>query len=109
MILLEKMDDWKQLFNSSTDKTVVLLKHSTTCPISAEAYHEFQAFQESVKDDYAFALVKVIEHRPVSNAIAEETGVRHESPQCLIIKNQQVQWVDSHWKVTKRNLEKALA
>lgn len=107
MINVETLDDWKNVLKQSEDRTVILLKHSTTCPISAEAFNEFKAFQEDASE-CIYALVKVIEHRPVSNAIAEETEIKHESPQCFILKNQQVQWVDSHWKITQKSLKQAL-
>ncbi|MCL7747445.1 bacillithiol system redox-active protein YtxJ [Halalkalibacter alkaliphilus] len=105
---LISIDDWKELNQSSGEKPVLLLKHSTTCPISAEAFKEFQAFQKGAENEFNYALVKVIEQRPVSNAIAEETGVKHESPQCFLIKEQEVTWVDSHWSITKRAIEKAI-
>ncbi|MFC0472823.1 bacillithiol system redox-active protein YtxJ [Halalkalibacter kiskunsagensis] len=108
IIELQTNEDWKKLFLSTSDKPVLLLKHSTTCPISAEAHKEFIAFQESASNEATYALVKVIEQRPVSNMIAEETGIKHESPQCLLISEQKVLWSDSHWSITKKNLEKAL-
>ncbi|GAE36527.1 bacillithiol system redox-active protein YtxJ [Halalkalibacter akibai] len=108
MILLETLEDWGNLYEATQNKTVILLKHSTTCPVSAAAYDEFQDFQEE-HSNLEFALVKVIEHRPVSNAIAEQLGVKHESPQCFIIKDKQVIWVDSHWKITAKNLKNAVS
>ncbi len=107
---LESVDQWHDLLEESTEKTVFLLKHSTTCPISAEAYKEFNAFIDSHDgSDATFALVKVIEQRPVSNTIAEELSIKHESPQLFIFEKKAVKWCDSHWNITKKKIEQALS
>ena len=51
----------------------------------------------SAKADMHFVDVK--KSRPVSNTLAEKTGVRHESPQVLIIKNEEVVWQESHYAI----------
>lgn len=107
---LQSIEQWHDLWEGSFSKTVFLFKHSTSCPISAEAFQVFQEFIEAQqKPDLQFALVKVIEQRPVSNAIAEELQIKHESPQLFIIKNKHVIWHDSHWRITKEQLEEQLA
>jgi bacillithiol system protein YtxJ len=85
----------------------ILLKHSTTCPISAKANEEFQSY---VNDDEtaSAAMVLVIEDRPVSNHIAEEFEIKHESPQLLLFEDGKVQWNTSHWKITKDSIKEAL-
>ena len=84
----------------------LLFKHSTTCPISAQAHEEFQAF---VKDtNTSAAIVLVIEDRPVSNQIAEQFGIKHESPQIFLLEDGQVRWNTSHWKITKEALKEAV-
>lgn len=40
-------------------------------------------------------LVKVIESRPVSNQIAEDLGVKHESPQVIYVKDKAKYWTAS--------------
>lgn len=84
----------------------LLFKHSTTCPISAKAYEEFQAF---VKDtNTSAAIVLVIEDRPVSNQIAENFRIKHESPQVFFLEDGQVRWNTSHWKITGEALKEAV-
>lgn len=86
----------------------VLLKHSTTCPISSQAYDEFMKYaeQEGIKP---WALVIVQTARPVSNEIAERFSVKHESPQVLYVKNDSVAWHTSHWNITEKNLKESIA
>lgn len=107
---ITKTEEWEGVKKESNQKPVLILKHSTSCPISAGAFQEFKKFTSSTEGQKVFpVLVKVIESRPVSNFIAEDTGVRHQSPQVIIIKDSQPVWDASHWSVTVSNMEKALA
>lgn len=99
---ITSVDQWKNVLEQSSEKPVVVFKHSTTCPVSAHAYGEFSAF-EKLMDRY---LVKVIENRPVSNEISIDLGIQHESPQAFVIANGEAIWNASHWKITKKELDK---
>ena len=48
-------------------------------------------------------------HREVSNAVAAKLGVRHETPQALLIRNGRVVWAASHFRVTADAVKKALS
>lgn len=99
------IEQWKNVLAQSKEKPLLLLKHSTTCPISAFAYREYAAYTSPI-DTY---LVKVIEHRDVSNEIESDLGIRHQSPQAFLIANGNVAWHDSHRNITTTALEKAIA
>ncbi|HLS10257.1 bacillithiol system redox-active protein YtxJ [Lentibacillus sp.] len=105
---LQSKEELEQAWGRSMEKPVLFFKHSTTCPISAGAYKEYQTFLESAGDDLGVYMVKVIENREISNQIAEETGVKHESPQIFLIKNNKVLWHTSHSKITKDSINQAL-
>jgi bacillithiol system protein YtxJ len=102
------VEDWQQCMENSYEAPQLLLKHSTACPISAEAFKEFQIYTQQAKRRLQFALVKVIESRPVSNEIATEMHVKHESPQVLLIRDQEVLWHTSHWNITFEKLEQEI-
>lgn len=89
-------------------KTSFLFKLSTTCPINAEAFSEFESFLGSTEEDIEPYFVKVKETREISNKIATETEIKHQSPQILLIKNKEVLWDASHTKIIEQNLENAL-
>ena len=55
-----------------------------------------------------YAMVTVQTHRAVSNAIAQSFGVRHETPQALLIKDRRVVWSASHFRVTAAAVDHAL-
>ncbi|PYZ93965.1 bacillithiol system redox-active protein YtxJ [Salipaludibacillus keqinensis] len=83
-----------------------LMKNSTTCPISSEAFNEMESYADS-NPAYPVYYLNVQELRDVSHEIAEDLNVKHESPQVLFINKEEVVWNASHWKVTKKNAEKA--
>jgi bacillithiol system protein YtxJ len=108
MILDLQQDlDLERLLDGSKTDPVLIFKHSTQCPISAEAYQEFTDFAEGAQG-LICATVLVIENRKLSDAIAERFGVRHESPQALFILNGRVVWHASHWSITSASLRDAL-
>lgn len=101
-------DELEQAFEQSLVRPVLLFKHSTTCPISAGAFSEYNSFIEGTDRNIACYLVKVIEDRSVSNEIANITDVKHESPQLFVIQNNEVKWHTSHSKITVGSIEEAL-
>ncbi len=86
---------------------VLLFKHSTACPISGAAHREFEAWVGGAPQGVRIARVLVIEARPVSNAIAERLGVRHESPQAILVKDGKAAWTASHRAITRDALDRA--
>lgn len=53
-------------------------------------------------------LIKVVESRPISNKIAEDLNVKHESPQMIYIVDKTKYWATSHWSVTKAHMTAVL-
>ncbi|UUZ79203.1 bacillithiol system redox-active protein YtxJ [Paenibacillus sp. P26] len=102
-------EEWNELYERSASKPVVVLKHSTACPVSANALNEYEAYLgKKPNPDIDYVMVKVIESRPVSNQIAEDTGVKHASPQILYIKNKETIWNTSHWAITEEHITAVL-
>ena len=95
-------DALDELLARSHDAPVVLFKHSTTCPISAAAYRQMTAVEREV------SLVVVQKARDVSSEIASRTGIRHESPQAIVLRNGEAVWNASHFDITKSAVEEAV-
>src|SRR5689334_17914773 len=87
--------------------TVVLYKHSTLCGICDGAIAEIKAFMTAHPAPTIYYL-DLLEHRDVSNAIARRLGVKHESPQAIVLKGGKVCAVLNHRAITGASLEKAL-
>lgn len=103
------LEEWEQLKADSAERQIVVLKHSTRCPVSASALEEYDDYlADKPNADTDYYLVKVIESRPVSNKIAEDLGVPHASPQMILFKDGRAVWNTSHWSVTKKHMTAVL-
>ncbi len=102
------LEDWQVCLEDSYEAPQLLIKHSTACPISTEAWKEFQIYVQQAKRRLQFALVKVIESRAISNEIENELHLKHESPQVLLVRDQEVLWHTSHWNITVEKLDQEI-
>src|SRR5580765_2427104 len=121
---LEHVDEFHRLIEESQSRPVLLFKHSYTCGTSMEALDELVAHlndrgpeRSAPHDDRSaphesrppqYAMVTVQTHRAVSNAVAQRLGVRHETPQALLIRDGRVVWSASHFRVTAAAVEDAI-
>jgi bacillithiol system protein YtxJ len=102
---IQTIEEWNAALDGSAKRPLVVFKHSTTCPVSANAFNEFNNFLKNNADsDADYVLVKVIESRPVSNQIAEDVAVKHESPQIIMVKNKEKYWSATHWSITEAHM-----
>ncbi|CAH1207045.1 hypothetical protein PAECIP111893_02680 [Paenibacillus plantiphilus] len=106
---LTTVDQWMTALEATANRPLLIFKHSTRCPVSAGAYDELTGWLEDasrLRIDYAF--VYVVEDRSVSDAIAGTLGLKHESPQAILIVNGKVMWDASHWSITYSTLDEHL-
>jgi bacillithiol system protein YtxJ len=75
---------------------LLILKHSPRCSLSFMAKSRLERHPEKPFD---CCLIDVIEHRSVSNALADKTGVRHESPQAFLFSNGRLLAVRDHMAI----------
>ena len=92
----------EDLISRSQEQPVVIFKDSNACPVSAAAYSEMEQFDGEV------ALVEIQRARELSKEIEQKTGIRHESPQVIVLDKGNVIWNASHWKVTALAVAKAV-
>ncbi len=105
---INSTQEWDKVFQQSSGQKTVIFKHSTTCPVSARAWREVQNFIRDDSPDVLVVMVKVIESRPVSNQIAKDLGVEHQSPQAIVVSNKKVLWHASHGAVTQESIREGL-
>ncbi|WP_315969839.1 bacillithiol system redox-active protein YtxJ [Bacillus testis] len=97
----------QELEDQLKNDKVLIFKHSSTCPISAEAFVQYEKFTEEHPELTSLYLV-VQEDKELSNSIADTYHVKHQSPQAILFKNGDVAWHESHWRITVDSLTKAL-
>lgn len=105
---IETEEQLDRLVEASNARPVVLFKHSTTCPVSSRAHAEVERFASQNGRDVDLAKIVVQRARPLSNLVEERFGVRHESPQVLVLRNGRVVWNASHYKVSSDSLAELL-
>ncbi len=104
---IETLTALEDLLERSRERPVWIFKHSLTCPISGMAWDEFQRFAALQEGEAICALIEIQRARPVSNAFAERTGVRHESPQAILLREARVAWYASHNDIHLTALQQA--
>ncbi len=93
---LSQLDEW---IARSFHQPILFFKHSTSCSISAAAYGRLERGAADLPAEYQLVYLDLIAYRSLSQALAERTGVAHESPQLLLVKNGQCIWHASHMEV----------
>ncbi|RNA62407.1 bacillithiol system redox-active protein YtxJ [Chryseobacterium nematophagum] len=88
--IIESEDDLKNAIDQSFHHKIALFKHSTSCFISKMVLKNFERDFESIEVDTDMYFLDLKAHRSISNKIAEEFEIRHESPQLLVLENGKV-------------------
>lgn len=99
-----RIDDRAALENLLTDskqKPVIVFKHSNACSISSRAYREME------KVDAQVNILEVQSAREISRELANLTGVRHETPQVIVLRDGKAVWNASHFDVQAAAVVKA--
>jgi bacillithiol system protein YtxJ len=89
----------------SLDRPVLLFKHSRHCGVSCEALDELHAHLERSETLASYRLITVQTHRPISDAAAQRLGVRHETPQAILVRGGKAVWNASHFRITANTLD----
>lgn len=103
---LRSAADFDALLEASRERPVALLKHSVACPISSRGRHEFLRLDD--EGDPPLYTVIVQAARDVSRTVAERLGVRHETPQVILVKDGEAVFHASHFGVTAGAVREAL-
>jgi bacillithiol system protein YtxJ len=105
---LHTVDELDAAIAESRQRLVLLFKHSRTCGISCEALDELHMHLSERAEHVSYKLITVQSHRPVSDAAATRLGVRHETPQAILLKDGEPVWCASHFRITNRELRRAI-
>jgi bacillithiol system protein YtxJ len=101
------LDDEAALEAACGRDVALIYKHSSRCGVSLAAAAEVREFAEA-RQDVPVYVVDVVRDRALSREIERRLGVRHESPQVILLRNGEPVWDASHRRVTARELADAL-
>lgn len=92
---ISQLQDIKDLSKEQHISAVLLFKHSTRCSISSMALNRLESKWNDDEQIPAYYL-DLLNHRDISNEIADLFSVEHASPQVLLIKNGACIYHNSH-------------
>ena len=99
---IESESDLEKVFRDSFEKPALLFKHSETCGISRSVIRSVSTLDSDIY------LVTVQRSRGISDEIAERTGIRHASPQALVVKNGECVFHASHYDIQAAEIMRQL-
>jgi len=89
------------------EETALVFKHSTRCPISANARREMDALV-SGGEPVPVYMVDVNGQREVSDYLAERTGGTHPSPQVVVLRGGRADWHADRFDITAQSVRERL-
>ena len=103
-IPLNSLNQLKEIKKESKTQTVLIFKHSTRCGISRMVIKQFEKlFNENTKDLKVYYL-DLLNYRNISDEVGYTFQVMHQSPQLLVIKNEESVFNASHYDITLTDL-----
>lgn len=97
---LETADQLNQLIDESAQKNILIFKHSTRCNISRATLDRLERnWKDADVPNVKPYFLDLLSYRHISNAIAEQFQVEHQSPQVLIIRNGKSVYDNSHYGI----------
>lgn len=106
---LSDLDMLEAAIAESRERPVLLFKHSRTCGVSCEALDELHAHVAERQTGATYKVITVQSHRVVSEQAARRLGVRHETPQAILLRDGKPVWNASHFRITADALARALS
>jgi bacillithiol system protein YtxJ len=102
-IPLSKIEDLTLIVEQSKIRPQAIFKHSTRCSISSVAKGRLERAGKSENFDLHY--LDLIKYRDISNAIADQFDVQHESPQIIMIKDGKCVYDESHNGISMDEIE----
>ena len=89
--------------NMEKNKAILIFKHSTRCAISSTVKYRLESFWKN-DDNFPTYYLDLIKFRELSDQIANNFSVYHESPQVLVIKDGKCVYNSSHLSISVKDI-----
>lgn len=90
----------QEVISESAEKPILIFKHSTRCSISSMAKSRLENKWNSEETNVTPYFLDLIAYRDISDKVAQEFGVHHQSPQILMIKGGKCHYNTSHMDIS---------
>lgn len=107
-IELHSIEQAKELINSSAEKPVLFFKHSTRCSISNMAKDRLERKWDIDDSKLAPIYLDLLNHRDISNFLASELNIEHQSPQVILVKNKAATYSETHSMINVDDISMAI-
>ncbi|MGQ0829835.1 MAG: bacillithiol system redox-active protein YtxJ [Bacteroidota bacterium] len=104
----KQLAEFHQCSFDSSNKGVLVFKHSTRCSLSDIALNRLERTWKLPSEELPVYFLDLIAYRALSNEIASRYAVIHESPQVLIIKNGKCIYTGSHSGISFDGIRRAI-
>ncbi len=102
---LKDTDSLTNLIEESYQKPVVIFKHSIRCGISSMIKSQLEQGWNFNKEELHFFYLDLINNRSISNKIAENFKVTHQSPQLILLKDGKAVFNTSHHQISVASIK----
>jgi bacillithiol system protein YtxJ len=107
-IPLTTEDHLREIIEESYRRPVVIFKHSTRCGISSMAKSRLESKWDISIAELPFYYLDLLRYRDISDRIANDLNVRHESPQVLLVSKGKCFYHASHSGIDVSAIKAAL-
>lgn len=101
---LTSIEQLQSLLTTTEEHPLLLFKHSTRCSISSMALNRFENEWEQPENGVELYYLDLLNYRAISNEIERLTGIEHQSPQAIVIKNGEVIYNASHSSISAKTI-----
>ena len=102
--VLDSESQIEELKKDSFHQPVVIFKHSTRCAISSLALDRLENAGKNGDDRFTPYFLDLIRYRHISDQIAREFDVFHESPQLIMLRDGKAVYHNSHLGISYGDL-----
>ncbi len=96
---LENLSQISDIHSASFSKPQLIFKHSIRCGVSLHVLHTIEQQGESLSKKVEMNYLDLLANRQISNTIEAEWGVRHQSPQAILLFKGKVIYHASHYSI----------
>ena len=105
---LENHNQLEEFKEKSFEIPVMIFKHSTRCSLSFMAKNRIESAWQFENEDLIPVYLDLLSFRNISNLIADEFRIVHESPQVIVLKNGQSIYSASHGNISVEAIKDSL-
>lgn len=103
-LALTDMTQLSEIVAASYRKPQWVFKHSTRCGTSLHALDRVEQQGDALTEKADCYYLDLLNYRAISNAIAEEWAVPHQSPQAILLKDGKVAYHASHYTIQPQKM-----